>query len=64
MTCIYIIVTLSSMSGVGGARSRAQLSLDSLAHLMLNAPGHGGVRCKNALLVCPTQVQFPTHTLN
>lgn len=49
MNYIYRIVTLGSMSGVGGA-SRAQLSPDSLAHLTLNAPGHGGVSCKNAVL--------------
>lgn len=50
MKYIYRIVTFNSMSGVGGARSRAQLSPDSLVNLMLNAPGHESVSCKNAVL--------------
>lgn len=50
MNYIYRIVTLASMSGVDGARRRAKLSPYSMAHLMLNAPGHGGVRCKNVAL--------------
>lgn len=50
MNYIYRILTLCSMGGVGGARSGAQLRPDSLAHLMLHAPGPVGVRCKNTVL--------------
>lgn len=50
MNYIYRIFAICSMGGVGGARSGSQLSPDSLAHLMLNTPGHVGVRCKNTAM--------------